>query len=69
MFSKLVAALGAGLVANPRRPEQFGPRLQMMLDGGVYRAAAQRFAQRHADFRAQSSIDGILAKIVNFLPS
>lgn len=69
VFSKLVAAQGAGLVANPRRPEQFGPRLRMILDGDAYRGAARRFAQRHAGFRAQASIDGIVAAILNLLPS
>jgi hypothetical protein len=65
IFSRRVVELGAGLVAEPNRVEQFAPRLSAILEDDCYRKAAREFARRYADYdaeqRQREAVDRIAA--------
>ena len=50
MIADAVARLGAGEVAQPKRPEEVGHKLTLMLGSDRYRNAAQAFARRYRAF-------------------
>ena len=50
MVADAVARLGAGEVAQPKRPNEVRQKLSLMLASDCYRDAARAFARRHADF-------------------
>ncbi len=58
-----VAKLDAGFGALPEKPEDFGPVLKMLLTNDSFTAGAKQFAQRYADFDAQTQIDRICRRL------
>jgi UDP:flavonoid glycosyltransferase YjiC (YdhE family) len=49
-FSRRVVAMGAGLMADPSRPEQIAARLLALLQDARFRDGARRFAARYVGF-------------------
>jgi UDP:flavonoid glycosyltransferase YjiC (YdhE family) len=67
--SRRVADLGAGLVANPRRPEQIAARLMLLLRSDRYRQCAKAFSQKYADFNPQQAIHQTVEMIQSLITS
>jgi hypothetical protein len=67
--SRRVADLGAGLVANPRRPEQIAARLMLLLQSDHYRNSAMAFSQKYAGFDQQQAIDQTVEAILRLISS
>jgi hypothetical protein len=61
--SRRVADLGAGLIANPRRPQQFAARLMSLLQSDRYWQSAKAFSKKYADFKPQQAIDQTVSTI------
>jgi UDP:flavonoid glycosyltransferase YjiC (YdhE family) len=62
-----VAELGAGLFADPARPDQMSARLLAVLHNRKFHAAAQGFASRYPEPSRQSPIQSIVAKTCDLL--
>ncbi|HJQ80663.1 MAG TPA: nucleotide disphospho-sugar-binding domain-containing protein, partial [Lacipirellulaceae bacterium] len=67
--SRRVADLRAGLVANPRRPEQIAARLMLLLKSDGYRQHAKAFSQKYADFSPQQAIQQTVGMIQSLIRS
>jgi UDP:flavonoid glycosyltransferase YjiC (YdhE family) len=64
LLARRVAAMGAGLVANPEQPPQdFLPLLQDLLDKPDYRANAQAFAAKYAHFQQDQVIANLVRRV------
>jgi UDP:flavonoid glycosyltransferase YjiC (YdhE family) len=63
LFARAVRRLGAGLDANTEKPQQICERLPMMLMTDQYATAAQRFAQKYAQFDPLVQRDKMLARV------
>lgn len=56
VYSRRVADLGAGVMADGGQPTQVAARLFRMLQGSRYADGAQAFRARHSGFNSQDSI-------------
>ena len=62
-----MARLGAGEVAHPKRPEQVGEKLGLMLGSDRYRHAAAAFARRYAGFFPKRQRRAMLGRALELL--
>jgi UDP:flavonoid glycosyltransferase YjiC (YdhE family) len=62
LFSTCVERLGAALIVEPNKPEQFSTRLTALLTSSKFTEAAVNFARRYADFNPPRQIDAILQR-------
>jgi hypothetical protein len=67
MVADAVARLGAGEVAQPKRPDDIRQKLAMMLASDKYRQAAQRFARRYESFDPPRQRAAMLARCERLL--
>ena len=67
ILSRRVVEMGAGLIANPNRPEQMAARLTVMLHDNRYRKAAAAFAGRYAHYDQEQSMGTMLSQIQELL--
>lgn len=68
MVADCVAGLGAGEVAQPKRPEQVREKLSLMLGSDRYRHAAEVFARRYAAFDPSRQRQAMLARCEGLIP-
>jgi UDP:flavonoid glycosyltransferase YjiC (YdhE family) len=67
MVADAVARLGAGEVAQPKRPDDIRLKLRMMLASDKYREAAGQFARRYAAFDPRGQRSAMLARCEQLL--
>ena len=69
LFARTVERLGAGLYANPKRPEEIVERLDTFLGDVQYANAARRFAEHHADYDAELKLAEIVGRLEDLIAS
>jgi len=65
--SRAVERLGAGLKAEPNRPEQIAVRLMRLMDSPQYAEAAKQFAAKRGDFSTDRQIDALVERTEGLL--
>jgi UDP:flavonoid glycosyltransferase YjiC (YdhE family) len=69
MVADAVARLGAGEVAQPKRPDDIRQKLALMLGSDDYRDAARRFARRYQSFDPRRQRAAMLSRCDSLLPA
>jgi hypothetical protein len=63
IFSFRIAKTGAGLVAQPSRPEQIAAHLARLLDTSTFRDAARDFSHRYGSYDPEAAVEQILYRL------